>query len=94
MRQFSVLQYMETGCGMHQPAVQWVQKVKWPGPEAEHSPLWFKLCGNQGLICRNGNKFVLFTKVVCCGSLTEICAQKACQLCSILKSFGSLACIN
>lgn len=38
MRQFSVSQYVETGCGMHQPAVQWVQEVKWPGPKAEHSP--------------------------------------------------------
>jgi len=36
MRQFSVSQYMETGCGMNQPTVQWVQ-VKWLGLKAEHS---------------------------------------------------------
>jgi len=40
MRQFSVSQYMETGCEMNQPAVQWVQEIKWLGLKAEHSPLY------------------------------------------------------
>jgi hypothetical protein len=41
-QEFSLLHVVQTGCGAHQPPIQWVlgalSMVKWPGREADHSP--------------------------------------------------------
>jgi ABC-type enterochelin transport system substrate-binding protein len=48
---------------MHPPAVQWVEEVKQPEPEADRS-LWVRLLGNQVSVCGIGSRFSVVSKVV------------------------------